>query len=177
MLLIFPKVYWKHRRLSTHLAQISIWTTFSFRPSIHHFSSSNLHSFFLPSQSRPLAEQLLSLRRQRRPWRWRGNRHLEMYSTTALPTNPSQEGASWRPRCPVATPRLCWDALLPSPLTTSLFCQSTVLEKGKQDKEKEQHVRWFIIHRTTNIALSVAKFRKSSIIHHKLKHLISCLCQ
>lgn len=49
-LLIFPKVCWKHRRLGTHLAQIPIWTRptpcFPSTPSIHHFSSFYLCSFF-----------------------------------------------------------------------------------------------------------------------------------
>lgn len=48
MLLIFPKVYWKHQRLSTHSAQLSIWT----RPKIyifhvdHPFIISPLLTFF-----------------------------------------------------------------------------------------------------------------------------------
>lgn len=42
MLLIFPKVYWKHRRLSTHLAQIPIWT----RPKVYIFTQT-IHSSFL----------------------------------------------------------------------------------------------------------------------------------
>lgn len=42
MLLIFPKVYWKHRRLSTHLAQIPIWT----RPKIYIFLQT-IHSSFI----------------------------------------------------------------------------------------------------------------------------------
>lgn len=150
MLLIFPKVYWKHQRLSTHSAQLSIWT----RPKIYIFHVddpfiiSPLLTFFsiFPSlQSQLLVKQLLSLKRLRRAWGWRGNRHLVMYSTTVLPTNPSQEGASWQPRCLVATPPLCWDALLPSPHMTSVSCLSIARERANQGKEREQHVCWSII--------------------------------
>lgn len=66
-------------------------------PSDHPFIISPLLTFvpLFPSlQSQPLAERLLSLRRQRRAWRWHGNQPLEMYSTTALPTNPRKEAAS-----------------------------------------------------------------------------------
>lgn len=118
---------------------------FSRRRSIHHFSSFNLFSIFPSLQSQLLVKQLLSLKRLRRAWGWRGNRHLVMYSTTVLPTNPSQEGASWQPRCLVATPPLCWDALPPSPHMTSVSCRSIARERANQGKEREQHVCWSII--------------------------------
>lgn len=147
-MLIFPTVYWKHRRLSTHSAKISIWTRpkIYIFPSDHPFIISLFQPFFFPLQSRLLVKWLQSRRRRIRPWRWRGNRHLAMYSTIVSPTNPRLEGASWLQRCPVATPPPCWGALLPSPPTTSPLCQSTALERASQGTEKEERVRWSPIH-------------------------------
>lgn len=152
ILLIFPKVYWKNKQLSTHSAQISIWTRpkIYIFPSDHPFIISPLFFTLSSLQSRLLVKWLLSLRRRRRAWRWRGNGHLEMYSTTALPTNPRLEAANWQPRCLVATPPPCWNAWLPSPPMMSLFCQSTVQEKAKPGKEREQHVRWSLSHKCSS---------------------------